>query len=55
MESLHGAARAIFEAVYKENIDVLMLSSSELRFSLVVRQEEADRTVRAIHSLFVQD
>ena len=53
MESHHGAARAIFEAVSKEDIPILMLSSSELRFSLIVAREEADRTVRAIHRLFV--
>jgi aspartate kinase len=55
MESHHGAAKAIFEAVYEENINVLMISSSELRFSLVVDREDADRTVRAIHRLFYRD
>ena len=53
MESHHGAARAICEAVSKEDIRILMLSSSELRFSLIVDSRDADRAVRAIHKLFV--
>ena len=54
MESHHGAAKAVFEAVSKENIDILMLSSSELRYSLIVNRADADRTVRAIHNAFVK-
>ena len=53
MESHHGVARAIFEALSSENVNVLLISSSELRFSVVVKKEEADRTVRAIHRVFL--
>ena len=53
MESHHGVAKAIFEALSKEKINVLLISSSELRFSVVVKREDADRTVRAIHRVFI--
>ena len=53
MESHHGVAKAIFEALSKEKIDVMLISSSELRFSVVVKKDDADRTVRAIHNVFI--
>ncbi len=53
MESHHGVAKAIFEALSKEKINVRLISSSELRFSVVVQKEDADRTVRAIHRVFI--
>ena len=52
MESHPGVGIAIFEALSKQNINILMITSSELRFSVIVKKEEADRAVAAIHERF---
>ena len=52
MESHPGVGIAIFEALSGQNINILMITSSELRFSVIVKKEEADRAVAAIHERF---
>lgn len=52
MESHPGVAAAIYEALSEKNIDVLMISSSEMRFSVVVKKDDADTAVMAIHKRF---
>lgn len=52
MESHPGVAAAIYEALSEKNIDVLMISSSEMRFSVVVKKDDADAAVMAIHKRF---
>lgn len=52
MESHPGVAAAIYEALSEKNIDVIMISSSEMRFSVVVKKEDADSAVSAIHKRF---
>lgn len=53
MESHPGVAAAIYEALSEKNIDVIMISSSEMRFSVVVKKEDADAAVTAIHRRFL--
>ena len=52
MESHPGVAAAIYEALSEKNINVVMISSSEMRFSVVVKKEDADAAVSAIHKRF---
>lgn len=52
MESHPGVAAAIYEALSEKNINVIMISSSEMRFSVVVKKEDADAAVSAIHKRF---
>lgn len=52
MESHPGVAAAIYEALSEQNINVIMISSSEMRFSVVVKKEDADSAVSAIHRRF---
>lgn len=52
MESHPGVGIAIFEALSKSNINILMITSSELRFSVIVKKDEADKAVTAIHERF---
>lgn len=52
MESHPGVAAAIYEALSEKNINVIMISSSEMRFSVVVKKEDADSAVSAIHKRF---
>ena len=52
MESHPGVAAARDEALSEKNINVVMISSSEMRFSVVVKKEDADAAVSAIHKRF---
>ena len=52
MESHPGVGIAIFEALAKENINIIMITSSELRFSVIVEKAAADKAVAAIHERF---
>ncbi|MBR0510606.1 MAG: aspartate kinase [Clostridia bacterium] len=53
MQSHHGVIKAVFEALSEENINILMISSSELRLSLVVDAADAERAIGAIHRLVI--
>ena len=44
---------AIFEALSEKNINISLISSSELRFSVVVNKDVADDAVKAIHKRFI--
>ena len=52
MESHPGVGIAIFEALSNEQINIMMITSSELRFSVIVKKDQADRAVAAIHERF---
>ncbi|MBQ6119960.1 MAG: aspartate kinase [Clostridia bacterium] len=52
MESHPGVGIAIFEALSGQNINIQMITSSELRFSVIVKKEEAEKAVAAIHAQF---
>ncbi len=47
-----GVAADMFEALYKENINMHMVSTSEVKISVLVDVDDADRAVRAIHKKF---
>ncbi|MBQ2760130.1 MAG: aspartate kinase [Clostridia bacterium] len=53
IESHPGVAAAIFEALSEKNINISLISSSELRFSVVVNKDVADDAVKAIHKRFI--
>ena len=47
-----GIASDMFEALYENNINMHMVSTSEIKISVLVSSEEADLAVKAIHSKF---
>jgi len=47
-----GVAARMFAALAEEGINIEMISTSSIRVSCVIRQEHAERAVRAIHSRF---
>lgn len=53
LESHHGVGLAIFEALSQHDINILMITSSELRFSVIVKKDRADEAVSAIHKRFI--
>jgi aspartate kinase len=52
MKSHPGVAAAMFEALADGGINIEMISTSSIRVSCVIRQEDAERAVRAVHSKF---
>ena len=47
-----GVAASMFEALYEDNINMHMISTSEIKISVLVNSKDADNAVRAIHNKF---
>lgn len=47
-----GVAASMFEALYEDNINMHMISTSEIKISVLVNSNDADNAVRAIHNKF---
>ncbi|MBR1482171.1 MAG: aspartate kinase [Ruminococcus sp.] len=52
MESHAGVATKMFEALYDAQINIRMISTSEIKISVLINAEDADKAVKAIHSKF---
>ena len=52
MRSHAGIASRMFKALSKENINILMISTSEIKISIVVDQKYSELGVRVLHSEF---
>lgn len=50
-----GVAARMFEALYEYNINIHMISTSEIKVSVLVDASEADKAVNAIHAKFKLD
>ncbi len=55
MRSHPGVSARFFEALAAAGVNVEMISTSEIRISVVVRQDDVDRAVTALHSAFELD
>ena len=53
MESHPGTATKMFEALFDSGINIKMISTSEIKISVIIDAEEADRAVAAIHDAFI--
>ncbi|MFV0414645.1 MAG: aspartate kinase [Oscillospiraceae bacterium] len=53
MQSHAGVAAKMFEALYEANVNVRMITTSEIKISVLIDREETDRAVTAIHSAFM--
>lgn len=54
MKSHSGVASSLFETLATENINIQMISTSEIRISVVVDHKDAEKGVRAIHKVFLE-
>lgn len=52
MASNPGVASKMFEALYDEDINIQLVSTSEIKVSVLVDQEVSEKAVRAIHDKF---
>lgn len=55
MRSHPGVASSMFEALAKENINIQMISTSEIRVSVVIDEKYVELAVRALHTAFGLD
>ncbi|MCI8514186.1 MAG: aspartate kinase [Lachnospiraceae bacterium] len=47
-----GVAAKMFEALYNANINIKMISTSEIRITVLIDEKEADRAMKYIHDIF---
>lgn len=52
MMSNPGVASQMFEALYSYGININMISTSEIRITVLIDEKDVDRAVRAIHEKF---
>lgn len=52
MQSHPGVASRMFETLYENNINIQMIATSEIKLSVIIKKEEADRAVNAVHDAF---
>ncbi len=52
MQSNAGVAAKMFEALYDANINIRMISTSEIRVTVLINVGEAERAMNAIHDKF---
>ena len=47
-----GVAAKMFEALFDENINIKMISTSEIRVTVLIDESQAERAANAIHDKF---
>jgi aspartate kinase len=55
MKSHSGVAATMFEALAQNNINIEMISTSEIKVSCVIRKDAGNKAVRALHEAFHLD
>ena len=55
MRSHAGVASRMFEALAKESINIQMISTSEIRLSVLLDENDVNRAVKAIHDKFFDE
>ncbi len=55
MKSHSGVAATMFKALAEENINIRLISTSEIRISCVILAKYAELAVRALHTAFGLD
>ena len=52
MMSNVGVGASMFEALYDEAVNIKMISTSEIRVTVLIDEEYTERAVKAIHDKF---
>ena len=53
MESHPGVASKMFEALYDANINIRMITTSEIKISVLIDESQTDKAVQAVHDAFM--
>ncbi len=52
MESHPGVASKMFEALFNNDINIQMIATSEIKISVLIDKNDANRAVQAVHDMF---
>ena len=52
MMSNPGVAAKMFETLYNENVNINMISTSEIRVTVLIHEKDAERAMNAVHEAF---
>lgn len=52
MTSNPGVAAKMFEALYSANINIRMIATSEIRITVLINEDDANRAMRTVHDAF---
>lgn len=55
METHPGVAATMFEALYDANINIQMISTSEIKISVLIDRKDADKAVVTVHNKFFNE
>ncbi len=55
MQSHPGVASTMFESLSEANINIRMISTSEIKISVLISKDEAEKAVKAIHNAFMDE
>ena len=53
METHPGVASTMFEALFEADINIQMIATSEIKISVLIDAEYADKAVKAVHDKFI--
>jgi aspartate kinase len=53
MKSHPGVAAQMFRSLSDASVNIEMISTSTIRISCVIREEDTERAVRAVHDTFL--
>ncbi len=54
METHPGVAAKMFEALYEADINIQMISTSEIKISVLINIDDADKAVQVVHDAFIK-
>ena len=55
MMSNPGVAAKMFETLYNSNININMISTSEIRVTVLIQEDDTEKAMNAIHDAFGLD
>mgnify|MGYP001758144346 FL=1 len=55
MRSHAGVASKMFETLAENNINIQMISTSEIKISVLIQEEQLEKAVKALHTAFGLD
>ena len=55
METHPGVAAEMFEALFSRSVNIQMISTSEIKISVLINKADGDRAVEAIHEKFFEN
>ena len=55
MRSHSGVATLMFNALARENINIKMISTSEIKISVIIDEKYTELAVRVLHDAFLLD